>query len=354
MNLDDLDHMRALDARGMLDAIDNLPQQLSNGWMLGMQTDLPFGGDAVRQVVIAGMGGSAIGADLLAGYAAPLCSVPLVVHRNYDLPAWASGDHTLVILSSKSGNTEETLSALRVAQQRGCRVLAVTTGGALAEQARALEIPSFPFRFEGQPRAAVGYSFSILLAILARLGLIPDPLSELDETTALLRQLQPGLSAGTPVFRNPAKRMAGQLMGRWVVVFASDALEPVARRWKGQINELAKAWAQFEFLPEADHNTLAGLMNPDSLQSHMMALFLRSESTHLRNLLRLDLTREACMVSGMTTDFYDAPGSSRMAQMWSALQFGDYMAYYLAIAYGADPTEVDILEQFKQALEADS
>lgn len=351
MNLDDIDQMRALDARGMLDDIDNLSQQLLDGWKLGMQTDLPFGGETVQQVVIAGMGGSAIGADLLAGYAAPFCSVPLVVHRGYDLPTWASGDHTLVILSSKSGNTEETLSALRVAQQRGCRMLAVTTGGALAGKARALSAPLFQFTFTGQPRAAVGYSFSILLAILARLGLIPDPLAELDETAALLRQLQPGLSAGAPVFRNPAKRMAGQLMGRWVVIFASDALEPVARRWKGQINELAKAWAQFEPVPEADHNTLAGLINPDNLQSHMMALFLRSASTHARNLLRLDLTREACMVSGLTTDFYDAPGSSHMAQMWSALQFGDYMAYYLAIAYGVDPTEVDILEQFKQALE---
>ena len=201
--------------------------------------------------------------------------------------------------------------------------------------------------------AVMGFTINmiVLFSLILAVGML------VDDAIIVVEFAERRMSEGMPreqAFELAAKRMAGQLMGRWVVVFASDALEPVARRWKGQINELAKAWAQFEFLPEADHNTLAGLMNPDSLQSHMMALFLRSESTHPRNLLRLDLTREACMVSGMTTDFYDAPGSSRMAQMWSALQFGDYMAYYLAIAYGADPTEVDILEQFKQTLEADS
>jgi len=349
MNLDDLEIMRALDVRDMLSAIDGLPEQLLSGWELGQQQLLPaFTG--IRQVIIAGVGGSAIGADLFASYAAPLCRVPIFVYRNYGLPAWAVEKSTLAVLCSHSGETEEILDAFRAAVANDCQILAITTGGALAEQALSAGAALWKFTHAGQPRAAVGFSFGLLLAAFHRLGLLPDPRSELDESVAVLRQQRQSFTAAAPVFRNPAKRMAGQLMGRWVVIFSSDHLEPVARRWKGQISELAKAWAQFEFLPEADHNSLAGLFNPPALPDQMMALFIRGESTHPRNRLRADMTREACMVSGMNTDFFDAPGQGRMAQIWSALQFGDYMAYYLAIAYGEDPTQVEIFDQLKQAL----
>jgi glucose/mannose-6-phosphate isomerase len=139
-------------------------------------------------------------------------------------------------------------------------------------------------------------------------------------------------------------------MGRWVMVFGADILEPVARRWKTQVNELAKAWAQFEALPEADHNALAGLTQPSQALSTSMALFLRAESYHPRNLLRTELTKQAYMLEGLNTDFIDAQGESRLAQLWTALLFGDYMAYYLALLYEIDPTPIEMLEGFKQQL----
>lgn len=349
MNLDDNEHLRAVDAHDMLSKIDGLAGQLRAAWDVGMQSDLPAW-QGIRQVVLAGVGGSAIGADLLASCITPVCPVVVQVHRNYGLPAWARGVETLAILCSYSGETEETLSALRAAAENGCRILAITTGGRLALQAQALGGAVWTLAHAGPPRAAVGYAFGLLLAAFTRLGLIPDLYAELEETVTVLRQQQPILTASSPVFRNPAKRMAGQLMERWVVVFASDHLEPVARRWKDQINELAKTWAQFEVLPEADHNSLAGVFNPLALSDHMLALFIRAAATHPRNRLRADMTREACMLAGMSTDFYEAPGQSRMAQIWSALQFGDYMAYYLAIASGVDPTDVEIFDQLKQAL----
>jgi glucose/mannose-6-phosphate isomerase len=145
--------------------------------------------------------------------------------------------------------------------------------------------------------------------------------------------------------------MAGQLVGRWVNVYGSGILAPVARRWKGQVNELAKAGAGFEFLPEADHNALAGLENPEVLMK-TMTLFLRAPSDHPRNHLRADLTRHGFMVAGLNTDVYNANGESRLAHLWTALHFGDYMAYYLAMAYGVDPTPVDALQNMKTALKA--
>lgn len=351
MNLDNVDAFRELDGQQMLVHIDGLPRQLQAAWELGMKLELPQWDD-LRQVVISGMGGSAIGADLLQAYASGRCRVPILVHRDYGLPDLARGPQTLVIASSHSGNTEETLSSMEQARARECRRIALTTGGGLAKMASSSEAPVWKFEHHGQPRAAVGFSFGLLLAALARLKLIPDPAEDLTEATQAMQQQQLTLRADVPVTNNPAKRIAGQLVGRLPVIFGSDLLAPVARRWKGQINELAKAWAQFEVLPEADHNTLAGSVYPDGLIAQIMALFLRSASDNPRNRRRSDLTRQTLMVSGINTDVIEARGSGALAQQWTALHFGDYVAYYLAMAYGVDPTPVEALEDLKRALKA--
>ena len=190
----------------------------------------------------------------------------------------------------------------------------------------------------------------MLLTLLARLRLIPDPQVELLATIQTMRNQQAGLRAAVPTVKNPAKRMAGQLVGRWVTVFGADILQPVARRLKGQINELAKAWGQFEALPEADHNTLAAVMHPAEALEHTMALFLRAPSYHPRNLLRSQLTKKVFMLEGLNSDFIDAQGDTPLAHQWSVLQFGDYTAYYLAMAYGVDPTPIGTIESFKDEI----
>ena len=349
MNLDDLDAFKKLDPHDMLSEIDGLPDQLEQAWELGQRLPLP-GWQGIERVLITGMGGSAIGADLAIAYTAARCTVPIVVQRNYSLPAWASGQGTLVIAPSHSGNTEETLSSFESAVANGCRLLAVTTGGQLAERAGQAGAVLWRFKHYGQPRAAVGYSFGLLLAACARLGLIPDPAPELSAALQSMRAQQESLRAKSPAVQNPAKRMAGQMLGRWVAIFAADILEPVARRWKGQISELAKAWGQFEALPEADHNTLAGLSNPEEALAHTLALFLRAPSYHPRNLLRTELTKKTFMLEGLNTDFIDAQGEGPLSHLWTALHFGDYTAYYLAMAYGVDPTPVDTIEGFKVEL----
>ena len=140
-------------------------------------------------------------------------------------------------------------------------------------------------------------------------------------------------------------------MGRWVSVFGAGLMAPVARRLKTQINEIAKAAANFEFIPEADHNTLAGTQHPEEvLMPHTMNLFLRSPSDHPRNRKRLDLTKQAFMLEGLNTDFLDARGRSPLANMWTQILFGDFMAYYLAMGYGVDPTPVDALVHLKESL----
>jgi glucose/mannose-6-phosphate isomerase len=350
MNLDDLDRFKQLDPLNMLGEIDNLPDQLASAWQLGMQQPLPAWRD-ISQVVIAGMGGSAIGADLLASYCAPLSTIPVFVHRDYGLPLFARGAETLVICSSHSGNTEETLDAFEAALKAECRIVVVCTGGELAKRAQEHTIPIWRFEHTGQPRAAVGFSFGLLLALFQRLGMIPDRSGEMEDAIASMKRTQQHLKADVPAVKNPAKRYAGQLMGRWVTFVASGLLTTVARRWKGQMNEIAKAGSNFEFLPEADHNTLAGTINPqETLNAHTMTLFLRAPSDHPRNRLRSDLTRKAFMLEGMNTDYVDGRGNTPLAHMWTLILFGDYMAYYLAMGYGVDPTPIQALVDFKQAM----
>src|SRR5688572_1856067 len=204
MNLDDLDRFKQLDTLNMLGEIDNLPDQLGYAYQLGTQHDLPEW-QGFRQVVIAGMGGSAIGADLLASYCAPLATIPVFVQRDYGLPLFARGAETLVICSSHSGNTEETLDAFEAARQAGCRIIVVSTGGELARRARENDIPVWTFEHAGQPRAAVGFSFGLLLAMFQRLGFLPDQREALEDALSFMKRSQERIKADIPAAKNPAK-----------------------------------------------------------------------------------------------------------------------------------------------------
>ncbi len=357
LELDNLERMAQLDAQNMLAEIEGLPDQLARAYGMIQNSEVFKTSEfwtsevSVKQVIIAGLGGSAIGGDLLSAYVADACPVPVIVHRDYGLPAFARGEGTLVICSSHSGNTEETLDSFEAARKAGCRIICVSTGGELAARAKKANLPLVTFTHNGQPRAAVGFSFGLLLAVFVKLGLIPNQADEVASAVKAMKESQAHLTPSVGTTHNPAKRYAGQLMGRWVTIFGAGRLTPVARRFKGQINEIAKAVANFEFIPEADHNALAGTLHPQEvIQPHTMNLFLRSPSDHPRNRIRIDLTKQIYMLEGPNTDFLDARGDTPLAHMWTMILFGDYMAFYLAICYGVDPTPVDALVSFKNAL----
>ena len=352
MHLNDHEAFQSLDTQNMLAEINGLPDQVVEAWKTGLDFPLPEW-TGITRVVVAGMGGSAIGGSLIKAYAAPLGEAPIYVHRNYDLPAWVRGKETLFIASSHSGNTEETLSAFETAVERGCRVIGITTGGRLAHRVKEENSILWQFSHLGQPRAAVGYSFTLLLAALFRSGIIPDPTPEVEEAVSVLRKQQKQLFSDLPIPKNPAKRLAGQLIERWVCIIGAEHLVPVARRWKTQVNELSKAWGQWEALPEADHNTLAGILNPEESLFKTMALFLRADVAHTRNQARVNLTKKQFMLEGLNTDFIDARGKSRLAQQWSTLHLGDYVAYYLAMLYDVDPTPVAAIENLKKELKSE-
>jgi glucose/mannose-6-phosphate isomerase len=348
MQLDDLDLIKELDSEDMLQHIKNLPDQLAEAWKLGLSLPLSEIKD-IHHVVIAGMGGSAIGGDLVKAYADRYSKTPITVLRDYDLPEW---ENLLVICSSHSGNTEETLSVFDQAFEAGYKVLVITTGGKLAEKAIAAGADLWTFNDDFQPRAAVGYSFGLLLALLTKLEMLPIEQAAADLLSAVkaMKEQQVDFQPDVPAPNNPAKRLAGQFVNRWVTIFASGFLAPVARRWKTQINELAKAQAAFEVLPEANHNTLQGAMFPEVNANHSLAFFITSKNNHPRNKIREEYTRKTFMLEAISTDFFRTHGQNLLEDMWTALHMGDYISYYLAIAYRVDPTPVPMLVQLKEHL----
>lgn len=349
MNLDTNDQFASIDVEDMLSHIASLPDQLQKAWELGLSLQLPAMG-VVKNVVIAGMGGSAIGADLLASFLLDRVTVPVMVQREYGLPAFVFGKETLVVVSSHSGNTEESISAFEAACRSNCQVLVISTGGKILADAQSAHVPAWVFKHDGQPRSALGYTFGLLLALFVRLGLVSDLGAELKQTVRLMKELQKNISDNVPIKNNPAKRLAGQLVGRHITVFGSGFMSPVARRWKCQFNECAKTIASFEFLPEADHNTLAGICFPREALDKEMAVFLQASTDGERNQKRVLETKQIMMLEGINTDLVDARGQSRLEQLWSSVLFGDYVAYYLAISYDVDPTAIDPIWALKDTL----
>lgn len=351
MNLDDFAQFSTIDKSNMLAEILELPKQIEIGWHDALiQTESLSPSRDMQSVLICGMGGSAIAGDMISTFVQEFCSIPIQVSREYDLPAWANPKHTLIIASSHSGGTEETLSAVGQALKKGIRVIGITTGGRLSEILTDNNQNVLSFSHSGQPRSAVGYSFTYMAAILYRLGLIPNPASDIEKAINSIRSQLVHISPEVPIAANPAKRLAGQLMGRSIVIFGENILTPIARRWKGQINELAKAWACFDIVPEACHNSIAGTQFPDRPICDTFTIFLRSKLDHQRNFRRSELLQNLMMVQGFMTDALIIRGDSPIEVMWNGLSFGDFAAYYLAMGYEVDPTPIDAIQGFKKEL----
>jgi glucose/mannose-6-phosphate isomerase len=349
MLLNDHQRFQALDPQNMLGKIDALPDQFAKAWDLGEKQPLPKM-DTVKQIVIAAMGASAMGAELLGAYIRSACLLPIHMVRGYDLPAFAHGPETLFIALSYSGNTEETLAAFDAAVAAGCTLLAISTGGNLAEKATAIHAPLWQFDDAGPAHMALGYSFGLLLKLFVRLGLIKPTVADIPQTVADLKSVQRHLRADVLAEKNPAKRTAGQAAGRFIIVYGADNMAPVAHRWATQINLLAKSGASFAAIPEANHNILAGTAMPEKVMLHTHHIFLRAESDAPRNHLRGELMRQAFMLEALSTDTADARGKTPLSQLWTMLLFGDYVAYYLAMIYGVNPSDVDALETLKENL----
>lgn len=349
IDLDQPTSYREVDAAGAIDRIFDLPQQIRDAWERASVLSLPDSYRGARNIVVCGMGGSAIGADLVRSLVEGAIQVPYTVVRGYDLPGWVNAD-TLVVLSSYSGATEEVLTNCEQALTAGAKILMVTTGGTLAGLARERDFPLVDFQFVGQPREGLAYSALLMLGVLIGLGYVANVQAAVLESADVLDEMANDLAPGVPTGDNPAKQLALRLHGRLPVVYGGGLLAEVARRWKGQFNENAKNWAFFEQLPELHHNAVVGYPNPEEVRERLTVLILSSDKNHPRIKLREGVTRELLAQRQIANEVVNARGESPLAHILSTVYFGDMVSYYLALLNGADPSEIDAINYLKSRL----
>jgi glucose/mannose-6-phosphate isomerase len=336
----------AVDPTGQAAEITDLPTHLRDAlWRVDSAGIAPV--DAPGGLVVAGMGGSAVGGRLAAGALGARLKRPLIVADNYRLPAWV-GPETLVLCSSYSGATEETLAAYDDALERGAPRIVATTGGPLAERARRDGVPVIPLPGGFQPRAAVGYSLVSALEAAAAAGAGPSVRDEIEAAAALAETLAAEWGPSGPD-DGEAKTLARALHGTVPVIAGADVAAAAAYRWKCQINENADWPAFFATLPEADHNELVGWAASAEL-GPFSAVFLEDPGAHPRNLLRSELTAALAAPGARTVQRVAARGDSPVERLVSLVLLGDLVSLYLAVLRGVDPQPVDILGELKSAL----
>jgi glucose/mannose-6-phosphate isomerase len=338
--------IEAADPRGMLG--DVLAQPLQLGDALWRAQSAGIGGrDRPGGLVVCGMGGSAIGGDLAAAALGDRATRPITVVRGYALESW-TGPDSLVLCSSYSGDTEETLACFEAAGAAGAGRVALTTGGKLAEAARAEGVPVIGVPAGMQPRAAVLYMMVATLECAALCGAGPGLHSEIDTAAALLEQLveEWGPEAGE---ESQAKSVARALQGTLPVVHGAGPTAAPARRWKTQLNENADAAAFWSELPEAGHNEICGWDRGRAV-APLSAVFLEDPDQHPRVHRRMALSAAQVERAGAPALRVEARGESRLERVLSLVLLGDLASVYLAVLDGVDPTPVEPIERFKAAL----
>jgi glucose/mannose-6-phosphate isomerase len=348
------EQIRHLDTSGYLSLLTSFPRQIERARQIMKGVRLEPAGGSLDQVVVAGVGGSAIGGDLLRNYLADGIPVPVLVNRDYSLPGFV-GPATLIFVSSYSGNTEETLSACQEALEKGARIIAIASGGTLARLAGERGFPLIRIPGGMPPRAALGYSFVALLESLIQLGLASDQGEALDETCDLIRQKADEYGIDVDAGRNPAKQTAGRLYGCLPVIYAwGKRYEAVAARWRGQLAEVSKQLSSHHLLPEMNHNEIAGWQAPAELLRHAVIILLRDDQEPPRISRRMELTRESLAPrAGGDLEVW-ATGKTLLARMFSLIYLGDFTSYYLAALNRVDPTPIDSIEELKRQLLGDS
>jgi glucose/mannose-6-phosphate isomerase len=349
VDLDNPSAYRQFDQLGMLDHLHKFPEQCLKAWEKVQRFELPREYAKISNVVIVGMGASAIGGDIVRRLILAESKVPVRVHRDYGLPAFVD-ENTLVIASSYSGNTEETLSAFTEALGTRSNKLAITSGGKLQQLAEKQGIPVFVIDYQAPPRAAFPHSLIPLVGIFQKLGLLGDKSADLHEAVNVLNQLSVNLVETKPLASNPAKQLAKKLWGHVIVIYGAEILSEAARRWKAEFNENSKTWTFFENFPELNHNAVVGYEFPPEAKERIFVLMLRSASLHPRNLLRYEVTAKLLAKAGISYEFAEATGKSALSQVLSLILLGEYTSFYLSMLNRVDPTHVDAIDFIKQYL----
>ncbi|MFH1045877.1 MAG: bifunctional phosphoglucose/phosphomannose isomerase [Candidatus Omnitrophota bacterium] len=350
-SLDDPRYIERIDRLKMREIIGAFSQQCTQAFALGKHVSPGRALAKVRNSVCCGMGGSAIGAEIMSGYLRKDLRIPLAVNRDYTLPGYV-GKETLAILMSYSGNTEEVLGAYQQARSKKAKIIALTCGGELAEAAKkngdlcVLLPQGYP------PRSALAFLSLPLLAIFANIGLIKNKEQEVRETVKLLKKLEKeAFGVAVPSERNPAKTLAHRLKDHYCVIYAADEhFSAVATRWRQQLAENSKMLSSTHVFPEMTHNEIVGWRHPRSALERFVVVFLRDPGEHPQVKKRIDITRELLQKESITLKEIWSRGDGLLARMFSLIYKGDFVSYYLALLNEEDPLPVERIDYLKKQL----
>ena len=341
--------IRQYDPKGMRNLILNFPKQAEEAVAIGNAAKIKIKTKNIEQIVVSGLGGSAIGGDLIRAYCADKCSVPVIVNRHYYFPEFV-GKNTLVIISSYSGNTEETTASYNDAVKRKAKIFCITSGGEVERMAKKHKHPYIKIPGGFPPRAALGYSFFPTLIALSKLGFIKDQKKEIKETLALLNELSARYSNHDSA-DNRALNLAKTVQGKLPLIYsAADKFDTVNTRWRGQITENAKTLAFGHLFPELNHNEIVGWEVLKDLMKKMHVIILRDKEDYKRIQLRMDVTKG--IIGGLADGITEvhSEGKSLLARMFSLLYLADWLSFYLAMLNGVDPSPVKKIDFLKEEL----
>ena len=342
--LDSREKVGQHDRKDMLGAIEHMPEHLLDGLRRGRVSGLPK--FRPKDVVVCGMGGSAIGGHLLEEWLSTESEIPCLVCSSYSVPASVSKD-SLVIVASYSGNTEETISMFEEAGKRRAKMVSIASGGRLAKMSEAAGVPVATVPSGMMPRASLGYLFGAMLGVLERSEVV-DVEKQVRESVKVMGKTISCCKPSVQTSDNPAKMLAHHIFPCVPFVIGYDLSRPVAKRWANQLNENAKVLAHSSDLPEMDHNEIVGWMK-DSRSRNYAPIFLDHDAKNRSMKKRVDATKS---MLGRVTQVYSvgASGQSSMAQMFSLISIGDYASVYLGVLRNEDPSTNEAIDELKSIL----
>lgn len=324
----------------MYELIDAFPQQLNEALEIGRKANLKAPDAAYTNVVVTGLGGSGIGGRIAAQAVAHEANCPIEVYSNYYLPAYV-GKGSLVIASSYSGNTEETIAAMEQAIAKGARVVVITSGGKMLDMARAQGLDHIVIPGGNPPRTMLAYSLTQQFVVLKHFGIInSDPMPAIAEAARVL-------AADKDAIKQAAQELTEKLFGKRLVIYSEASSEAVSIRFRQQVNENSKVLCWHHAIPEMNHNELVGWAGASD---DIAVLIFRHKEDHERSQIRMEINKE--VFQRYTPHIHDvwSQGSSLIGRQLYLINLGDWVSYYWAGKKGVDPSEIAVINMLKGKL----
>ncbi|TSC85001.1 MAG: Uncharacterized protein G01um101413_385 [Parcubacteria group bacterium Gr01-1014_13] len=351
--LDDKAKISALDSQNMLGSIQLLGKQVEEVLALTKKVKIPSGYKKVNNMVVLGMGGSALGAHLIKSVFLESLQIPVEIVNGYDAPRFVN-EKSLVIASSYSGSTEEIVSAAADAKKKKAKVMVICSGGKLADWAKKNKIPALIFTTNnnpcGSPRMGLGYSIFGQIALLANVGLLKLSPAEVKNALQTISKFNLFFGVDKPEVNNLAKQLATSLLGKSVWYLSSEHLAGNAHIAANQMNENAKRFAGYFIVPEMNHHLMEGTSFPGSNKNDIKFVLLESQLYDKRLQKRYEITKQVLDNKKISFTSYQCQEKKKLLQACEVLVLGSYVSFYSAMLQGIDPTAIPLVDFFKDQL----